>query len=306
MRIGLNFGGTGRGVADVLARIVQAEADGFKAAWASSAGFDPLMLLALAGQATQSIELGTAVVPTFPRHPVTLAQQALTVQAASNNRFALGIGLSHRVSIEDRLGLDYSRPILHMREYLTVLRGALTGAPVRFTGQLYKVNTQVNIPNVSAPPVIVAALGEQMLKLAGRLADGTITWMGGPKYLETVAIPTINAAAKAAGRPAPRIVAGFPIAVTNQKDMANAVVAQTFASYANLPSYRAILEIEGAADVTLAAIVGNETEIEAQLRRLAEIGVTDFNAALFSVKQDPGTAGRTHGFLASLAKAGGM
>jgi alkanesulfonate monooxygenase SsuD/methylene tetrahydromethanopterin reductase-like flavin-dependent oxidoreductase (luciferase family) len=130
--------------------------------------------------------------------------------------------------------------------------------------------------------------------------------MGGPKYLETVAIPTISAAARAAGRPAPRIVAGFPIVVTNNKDIAKAVVAQTFANYANLPSYRAILEIEGAPDVTLAAMVGNETEIEAQLRRLRDIGVTDFNASLFSVKDDPGTAGRTHGFLASLAKSGGL
>src|SRR4029078_7287613 len=96
------------------------------------------------------------------------------------------------VSIEDRLGLDFSRPILHMREYLTVLKGALTGAPVNFAGQMYKVNSQVNIPNVGAPPVIVAALGEQMLKLAGRLADGTSTWMTGPATLANTTVPTIT------------------------------------------------------------------------------------------------------------------
>jgi F420-dependent oxidoreductase-like protein len=304
MRIGLNFGGTGKGLADLLARFAQAESDGYSTAWSSSAGYDPLMLLALAGQATTTIELGTAVVPTYPRHPVALAQQALTVQAASGNRFTLGIGLSHRVTIEDRLGIAFARPVRHMREYLTVLRGALSGQPTQFSGELYRVNTQLAVPNVKPPAVIIAALGAQMLKLAGRLADGTITWMGGPKYLETVAVPTISKAAHDAGRHAPRIVAGFPVAVTNHPDAAKAAVAQIFASYATLPSYRAILEIEGAPDVTLAAIIGDETHVESQLKRLADIGVTDFNASLFGVKEDPGTAGRTHGFLGSLAKAG--
>lgn len=304
MRIGLNFGGTGKGMTDLLARFRQAEIDGYRSAWASSAGYDSLTLLALAGQVTEQIELGTAVIPTFPRHPVALAQQALTVQAASGNRFVLGIGLSHRVSMEGRLGLDFSRPILHMREYLSVLNAVLSGEPAKFEGQLYKVNTQLAIAGTRKPPIVVAALGAQMLRLAGRLADGTITWMGGPKYLETVAIPTIAQAAREAGRPAPRVVAGFPIAVTNHPDAAKATVTQVFGSYAALPSYRAILEIEGGADVTLAAIIGNETQVEGQLKRLAEIGVTDFNAALVNVKEDPGTAGRTHGFLGSLAKAG--
>ncbi|MBI5879565.1 MAG: TIGR03564 family F420-dependent LLM class oxidoreductase [Chloroflexi bacterium] len=304
MRIGLNFGGTGKGLADLLARFVQAETDGYHTAWTSSAGYDPLMLLALVGHQTKTIELGTAVVPTFPRHPVALAQQALTVQAASGNRFTLGIGLSHRVSMEERLGIDFSKPVRHMREYLSVLNGVLTGQPTQFSGQVYRVNTQLAVPNVKAPSVIVAALGEQMLKLAGRMADGTITWMGGPKYLATVAIPVITKAAREAGRPAPRIVAGFPVAVTNHPEAAKAAVAQTYANYANLPSYRHILEIEGAADVTLAAVIGDETQVEAQLKRLADSGVTDFNASLFGVKEDPGTAGRTHGFLGSLAKAG--
>ena len=244
MRIGLNFGGPSRqGFDDTLSRFSKAEADGFSTYWASSAGYDSIIMLALAGRVTKTIELGTAVVPTYPRHPTALAQQALTVQAVSGNRFVLGIGLSHRVSIEGRLGLDYSKPILHMREYLTVLTGALSGQPVRFAGKLFNVNTQVQVPGAKPPLVVVAALGPQMLKLAGTLANGTITWMGGPRYLETTAVPLIAKAARDAGRVSPRIIAGFPVAVTNKPDAALATVAQTFANYASLPAYRKALAL---------------------------------------------------------------
>jgi F420-dependent oxidoreductase-like protein len=305
MRIGLNSGGIARGGFDeTLARFSKAEADGFYNCWASSAGYDPIMLLSHAGRVTQTLELGTAIIPTYPRHPIALAQMALTAQAATNNRFVLGIGLSHRVSMEERLGFDFSKPILHMREYLMILKGALSGQAVDFQGKLYRVKTQLTITGVTPPPVIVAALGAQMLKLAGTLADGTITWMGGPKYLETTAIPHITKAAQAAGKPAPRVVAGFPICVTNKMEAAKATVAQTFANYANLPSYRAILEIEGAPDVTLAAIVGDESAVEKQLRQLAAIGVTDFNGQVVGLSDDPDAAKRTREFLATLAKAG--
>jgi F420-dependent oxidoreductase-like protein len=305
MHIGLNSGGIAKGgFDDTLARFSKAEADGFHSAWASSAGYDPIMLLSHAGRVTQTLELGTAIIPTYPRHPVAMAQLALTAQAATNNRFVLGIGLSHRVSMEERLGFDFSKPILHMREYLTILKGALSGQPVDFRGKLYRAQAQLTVTGVTPPPVIVAALGPQMLQLAGTLADGTITWMGGPKYLETQAIPHITQAAQAAGRSAPRIVAGFPICVTSKSDAAKATVAQTFANYANLPSYRAILEIEGAPDVTLAAIVGDESSVEKQLRHLSAMGVTDFNAQVVGVSDDPDAAKRTREFLAALAQTG--
>ena len=304
MRIGLNSAGIAKGgFDDTLSRFVKAEADGFDHAWASSAGYDAIMLLSHVGRVTKRIGLGTAVMPTFPRHPVALAQMALTAQAATNNRFVLGIGLSHRVSMEERLGFDFSKPLLHMREYLTVLNGALSGQPVDFQGKLYRAKTQLTVHGVTPPPVIVAALGPQMLKLAGTMADGTITWMGGPKYLEMTAIPLITKAATAGGRAAPRIVAGFPIAVTNKRDEAKATAAATFANYANLPSYRAILEIEGAPDVTLATIVGDESEVEQQLRHLAAIGVTDFNGSVFGVKEDPDATKRTMALLAAMAKS---
>jgi hypothetical protein len=190
MRIGISIGidGVG-GLEDTLAKFTKAEADGFAAAWTPNIfSYDAINLLALAGRVTSTIELGTFVVPTYPRHPAALAQQALTTAAATVNRFTLGIGLSHRIVIENMFGLDYSKPIRHTREYLTVLNGALSGQPVQFKGEEYRVQFQLTVPGAQKRAVVVAALGPQMLKLAGRMADGTATWMGGPKYLESTAI----------------------------------------------------------------------------------------------------------------------
>lgn len=309
MRIGLFVYGPGLptavGIDAILARFVQAEKDGYASAWgAVMFDHDTVMLMALAGRLTERLELGTAVAPTYPRHPFVLAQQALTVQAACHNRFALGIGLSHKVVIENMLGLDYSKPIRHMREYLTVLNTLLNSETARFQGEEYRVRARIGIPDVQKPPLLVAALGPQMLKLCGRLADGTITWMGGPKYLSNVAIPTISNAAQEAGRPAPRIVAGFPVAVTSQPEVAHAQAAETFAVYGQLPSYRAVLDIEGAADPTGVAIIGDEATVERQIRSLADVGVTDFCAAPFEIKGDPDAWQRTNAFVASLARAG--
>ncbi len=143
-----------------------------------------------------------------------------------------------------------------------------------------------------------------MLRLAGRLTDGTGTWMGGPKYLEQIAIPVITAAAREAGRPAPRIVAGFPIAVTTKVEAARQSASAAFANYGRLPSYRAILDIEGAPDAAGVAIVGDETAVERQLSHLAAIGVTDFNASPFAVEGDPVALARTYRFLSTLARRG--
>lgn len=306
MNIGLNAGlSRNATLNDLVTQIEKAEADGFPSAWvANISSHDALMLLALAGRQTKKIELGTAVVPTFPRHPVALAQQALTAQAASGNRIALGIGLSHRVTIEDRLGLEFVKPILHMREYVSVLNGVLTGRPTEFRGKQYRVQTQLTVPGAAPPPILIAALGPQMLKLAGTLANGTITWMGGKKYLAGTAVPRIMQAARAANRPAPRIVAGLPIVVTNKPDAARATASKNYAVYGTLPSYRAILDIEGASDPAQVAIIGDEAHVEKQLSDLANAGVTDFNASLFEVGDDPGARARTYQFLTNLAKRG--
>lgn len=308
MRIGLEIGLAAGDIGDLdqtLTTFQRAEAAGFDAAWAvNTFSYDAITLIALAGRVTSSIELGTFVVPTYPRHPVALAQQALTASAATSGRFTLGIGLSHKVVIENMLGLDYSKPVRHMREYLSVLAPLLEGGPVAFRGEEYRVMARVSVPGATKPPLIVAALGPQMLKLAGAMADGTATWMGGPKYLRETAIPLIRAAATAAGRPSPRIVAGFPVAVTGKTAEAREAAAKVFAAYGTLPSYRSVLDVEGAPGPADIAIIGDEAEVEAQLRQLAADGVTDTNASLFPIEGDAAARERTFELLSGLAKAG--
>jgi 5,10-methylenetetrahydromethanopterin reductase len=237
------------------------------------------------------------VVPTYPRHPLAMAQQALTAGAASNGRFTLGLGLSHKIVIEDLMGMSYAKPLRHMREYLTVLGELLAGRPAKFAGEEYRVNLGLQVPGAKRVPVLVAALGEQMLRLCGRLADGTILWMTGPKTIERHVAPTLFGAAKEAGRPQPRIVANLPIALTREADAAREWVGKNFAIYGSLPSYRAMLDREGAAgpaDVTLA---GDEKVLDAALGQLRDLGVSDFAGAIAAV--DAETGKRTLEYLAS-------
>lgn len=289
--------------------VTQAEADGFAAVWAPSLPSvgppDALVLLGALGPATSRIELGSYVVPTFPRHPAMLAQQALTVQQLSASRLALGIGLSHKPVIEGGFGLDFSHPIRHMREYLTVLMPLLAGEAVQVSGQDYRVQQQPRVPSgVAPPPVLVAALQPQMLRLAGELADGTALGAGGPHYIETMAVPHITEAARAAGRPAPRVAALFPIAVTSDRDGARAATRAMYPGYERLPSYRALLDLEGLQDMGDLAISGEEAQVRQQLRRLREIGVTDFVASRIVVEGDPDAYDRTYQLLADVARLG--
>src|SRR5262245_56231233 len=301
MRIGV-IGGVTPGEDGTLDGIVRQvkdhEARGFATFWIPNIfGLDAIATLAIAGRETKRIELGTAVVPSYPRHPIAMAQQALTASAASGGRFTLGIGLSHRIVIEDLMGLSYAAPVRHMREYLSVLGTLLRGEPAKFEGQEYRVNLGLQVPGARPVPVLVAALGAQMLRVCGRLADGTILWMTGPKTIEKHVAPTLFAAAKEAGRPSPRIVANLPIALTNDPAAAREWVGKNFAIYGSLPSYRAMLDREGAAgpaDVTLA---GDEQALDAALARLRDLGVSDFAGAIAAV--DGETARRTLAFLAS-------
>ncbi len=241
---------------------------------------DALMALALAGSQTSTIELGTAVVPTYPRHPTAMAQQALTVQGATNNRLALGIGLSHKFFIEGGLGLDYSRPIPHTRDYLNILNGLLDGEIVNYDGDEYRVKAQVSVDGALKPPVLVAALGPAMLRLCGRLADGTITWMGGLDFLRDVAIPTMSEAAAKAGREAPRFVAMVPVLLSDDADAGRDTINETLEMYGQIPSYRATLDRGGAAMPADVAVIGDQQAVESGLRAYAEIGVTDFVAVI--------------------------
>ncbi len=299
MRIGLMFGGSDASLDGALSQARLAHGAGLSTFWMPNIfGLDGITTQAIVGREVPEIELGTAVVPTYPRHPTAMAQQALTTAAASGGRFTLGIGLSHKIVIEDLFGLDYSKPARHMREYLEVLMPLLRGEPAKFEGEEFRVNVGIQVPGVSAVSVLVAALGPVMLGIAGRLSDGTITWMTGPDTLESHIVPTISRAASKAGKPAPRIVAGLPIALTNDVAAARESASRFFEVYGTLPSYRAMLDREGAAGPADVAILGDEASLRAQLDRLRDAGVTDLDAAI--VPLDGSTEARTLEFLASL------
>lgn len=193
-------------------------------------------------------------------------------------------------------GLDYSHPLPHTRDYLTILNGLLGGERVQYKGEAYRVAAQLTVAGATKPPVLVAALGPHMLRLCGRLADGTITWMGGLAYLRDAAVPAITEAAAKAGKPAPRIVAALPVCVTTDVAGARETANKAFAVYGQLPSYRAVLDRGGAGGPGDVAVVGTETEIERQIGEFASAGVTDFVASPY-----PAPGGSVEGTMELLA-----
>lgn len=290
MRIGVMSGATPGpdGEIDGLVRKARdLEARGFQSIWmANIFGLDAITAQAIVGRETERIELGTAVVPSYPRHPFAIAQQARTAAAASGGRFTLGIGLSHQVVIENMMGLSYAKPARHMREYMAALGPLLRGEPVAFEGEEYKVNGALEVPEAGSVPVLIAALGDQMLRIAGQTSQGTILWMTGPATIESHIVPKISAATNEAGRPAPRIVAGFPIVLTQDTERAHEYISKSLAIYGQLPSYRAMLDKEGAAGAADVALAGDEKCLDAALDRLRDIGVTDFNAAIMPLDDE--------------------
>lgn len=308
MKIGIGIGqiaGQPAGVEDLVQAAKRAEADGFASAWmANIFAIDAITACALCGRETTRIELGTAVVPTFPRHPVAMAQQALTAQAACNGRFALGIGLSHQMVIEAMYGLSFARPYTHMKEYLAVLGPLIRSGTASHSGPEYNVNASVAVSGATPCPILLAALAPKMLALAGSAGDGTITWMTGPKTLREHTVPRINEAAAAAGRPQPRVVVGLPVAVCHDAAAAREKAAQAFQVYGFLPSYRAMLDREGVAGPADVTMVGDEDSVRGQLQHLREIGVTDFLAVPFPVGPDAASSlERTRALLIEAAGA---
>jgi len=268
------------GLHDQLSRAVD---DGFSSAWmANIFGLDALTALAVAGQGISGIEIGTAVVPTYPRHAAVLAQQALTAALALQSPLALGIGLSHQIVIEDMYGYSFDAPARHMSEYLSILLPLLEGQPVSVQATTMRASIGLSTPRTGEVPVLLAALAPQMLRLAGRRTAGTILWMTGPTTVRDYIAPTISAAAKEAGRSAPRVVCILPVCVTDDPDAARTRAGKIFEIYGHLPSYRAMLDREGATGPADVAIVGDEDQVAGQIAALADYGVTDFVAGEFS------------------------
>src|SRR3954447_11454909 len=304
MRIGLPGGGSS--VKRIVQQAIDAEADGFPSLWYASAVFgDPLVPMAIAGKATTKIELGTSVLQTYTCHPVLKANRAAATAAAMERPgFTLGIGPSHHVVIEDMFGLSYQGVGLHTEEYVDVLAPLLRGEGVDHSGRHF----QVKIPAVSPLPqpvnLMLSALGTRLLRVAGESTAGTILWMGNARSIDVHVAPKINAAASAAGRPAPRIVAGLPVAVHDDVDEAREKAAKDFSNYGVLPNYRRILDIGGAAGPADAAIVGDETAVTAQIQSLFDAGATDVWAAPFPVGEDRSASRqRTRALLKELATA---
>ena len=300
MRIGIFGGAANDGTIDAMvAEARSAEADGFASYWAPQIfGHDALTALAVIGREVPRIELGTSVVPTYPRHPMMMAQQALTVNAASNGRLCLGIGLSHKIVVESMWGMSYDKPVRHMREYLTVLQSLNKTNNVSFSGEVYSTHAGVSVAGSQPFGVVVAALGEQMLRVTAALADGTLTWCTGPSTLANHTIPVLDRASDALGKPKQRVIAALPVCVTTKVAEARERASQVFAIYGQLPSYRAMLDKEGAAGPADIAIVGTAAEVTDRITALADIGVTDFAAVEFG--GDPDESANTRAALKTL------
>ncbi len=293
------------------------------ATWAEEAGlasvwvpqipddFDALTMATLIGSATSRIEIGTAVVPIQPRHPIALAQQALSTQAVCGGRLSLGLGVSHHWVIDEMLGLRYERPAATMRAYLDVLDGALAGpGMVDVENEVFRVHNPMDITDVGPTPVLIAALGPLMLRLAGERTDGTILWLADERAIGTHIAPAINAAAASAGRPPPRIVAGVPVCLCRDdevevaKERANRVLSEAEVS----PNYQKLLDHGDATSVGGILAAGSESSIEKRLRSFADAGTTDVSVRVVPIgatrDEKLASSRRTRDYLASLAGSG--
>ncbi|HEX4016822.1 MAG TPA: TIGR03564 family F420-dependent LLM class oxidoreductase [Frankiaceae bacterium] len=314
MRLGVFIGdasGLRTDVETLLANAREAEQLGFATGWLPHIpwSLDALTGVALAGQVTTRLELGTAVMPTYPRHPVSMAQQALSAQASCGGRAVLGIGPSHPVVIEGMHGLAYSAPARHTAEYVDVLKLAFhcTGH-VSHQGEFFQVEAMLEVPGASDMPVLVAALAPLMLRAAGAKADGTITYWANERAIAEHVVPTIAGAAASAGRPAPRVVAGIPVALVSDVDAAKTRAGTLFAGYNGIAAYQRIQAEGGDTDQSAPpalpdiAIIGDEKTVRDRLHAYADAGATDLAAAVIGLDPDrEASMQRTMTLLADLA-----
>ncbi len=290
MRTGLMIGSDreharGDRLSALIDEVRAAEDEGFASVWIPQVpGYlDAMTVVTALGQVTERLELGTSVVPIQSRHPVALAQQALTTQLACRGRFTLGLGPSHHWLIEEQWGLEYDKPALLVRHYLEVLHAAFAGpGSVDVENDAFRVHSPMNVIDAEPMPILISALAPVMLRLAGEQTSGTILWMADEKAISDHVIPRITKAAKAAGRPAPRIVAGVPVALCSSGAVdAARVTAKEVLGHADFsPNYARLLEQGDAHDIDDVMAVGDESTIAARLRRYRDAGVTDLMARI--------------------------
>ena len=265
-------------VDDVIAQARQAFDAGVRQIWlAQQFDHDAIALAGLIGQAVPGLGVGTSVVPINPRHPLLVASLAQTAQAASHGNFTLGLGLGAHAPEEQAFGTSWSKPVARLREHLQVLRSIFDTGAVDFHGSEFTANPEwpVTLAGGRPVPVIVAAMGPKALRVTGELADGTLPYLAGPRTIEEFIAPTINEAAAAAGRPAPKIVAMVPVLVTDDVDAGRALAAEALAFYAQIPSYQKVIEREGVEDLADLAAIGSAESVRKQLQRFLDAGATE-------------------------------
>jgi len=305
LRIGLP--GAAPSIEQMIQRAQRAEADGFTSLWyTSDTADDPLVAIALAGRATSGIELGTGVLQTFTCHPVLQAARAAAVAAAFRveGRFTLGIGPSHERFVSDSQGMPYTSPGNHTEEYVQILGALLSGQSASFAGRDFRVQAEPpQLPGGAGIPILVAALGPRLLRVAGQYTAGTILWLATARAIADHIAPRIRAAAAEHGRPEPRIVAGLPVAVHDDVDEARVAAADQMGWYGTLPNYQRVLSLGGVPDPAAAAVVGNEASVVAQVKRLFDAGSTDVRLRPFPVGPDAtASLARTYALLTVLAR----
>jgi F420-dependent oxidoreductase-like protein len=296
-------------VARLIDAAQRAEREGFASIWVPQVpdDFDALTAIALMGQATDRVELGTAVMPIQTRHPVAMAQQALANQAVCEGRFTLGLGPSHHWIVEDMLGLSYDHPAQQVRDYLDVLNVALAGpGPVDVDNDGYRVHNPLDVTDIAPTPILLAALAPVMLRLAGAHASGTILWMADERAIGDHVVPRIAKAAADAGRPDPRVVAGIPVALcaNSEVDDARARANRVLGHAEFSPNYQRLLEHGDATDVGDILAGGDEKAVVDRMLRFRDAGVTDLSVRVLPLGPDRNARAeswqRTEAFLSSL------
>lgn len=276
---------------DVIRR---AEAAGVKAAWMTSGGPDPMTTFSAAAVQTSSIQFGTAIVPTYPRHPLALANQAVVLGQLAPDRFRLGVGPSHKPMMENVWGIEFERPLDHLREYVGVLRGALTSGEVNVDGPRFKVHTRLQSP--PQVPIMISALRQRAFRLSGEIADGAISWVCPADYLAKTALPAMQAGAQAAGRPTPPLVAHCFVAVSENREAVYEAARRTVANYPRLPFYHQMFVDAGFPEaregvpseriIDAVVVHGDESQVQAGLQSFLDLGATEVIASLMPVGDD--------------------
>ncbi|MFJ5683825.1 LLM class F420-dependent oxidoreductase [Streptomyces sp. NPDC093099] len=307
MTVGVALNATGPdNQIDATVRLAQEAATaGLRSAWfGQTLGADSPQLAAIVGREVPGLQVGTSAIPVFGRHPLTVSSQALTAQAATHGRYHLGLALGSKLVAEGAFGIPFERPVARLREFLTALRQLTETGTAEFRGELLTANTPLpaRVPGAEAGvPLLVAAMGPQALRASGELADGILPYLAGPRALAEHIVPAVTAAAEAAGRPAPRIVALVYGVVTDDVDAVRVKATEQLAFYEQIPSYARVIELSGGERAADVAVIGDEATVAAEVQRYRDAGATE---VVFSGTDIAGEADRrrTWALLGDLAE----